>query len=97
MQLSVFRQKLAVEINDLNPLLQPRGFPSRGIQVHLYCIAALLRRIIDRLTQFEHHKIRVRERGNTTNRSYYKEIGLKSLVSIMLHYVEMYPEVWGIS
>ncbi len=63
--------------------------------MHLYCIAALLRRILDRLTQFEHYKIRVRERGNTTYRLYHKEIGLKSLVSIMLHYVEMYPKVWG--
>ena len=95
MLLSKFRHRLAVEINDLNPLLQPRGLPSREIQVHLYCIAALLRRILDRLTQFEHHKIRVRERGITANRSHFKEIGLKSLVSIMLHYVDMYPIVRG--
>ena len=49
MRLSMFREKLAEKIKEVETTLQSSSsLPSQWLQVHIYCIAALLRRIIER-------------------------------------------------
>lgn len=102
----MFREKLSKEIREVETILQSSGLPSQRVQVHIYCIAALLRRVMMRLTQFKSFKISVYEvpdrnfpkltpKGNQQQAGYRNvgevEIQLQTLVNRILHYSKFLP------
>ena len=92
MVLNTFREKLSYEIKRFEEFL-PYGIVALDkIQVHLYSVAILLRKIIEMLPSYEGKSINVSE--------YYKsgggkhsDICLKDLIDRIIHYVEFSPGI----
>ena len=84
MRLSMFRKKLAYEIKEVETIIQNSNYANQEVQAHLYCIAALLRKIMTRLPRFNGFQIPV-----ITGKE--KSITLKSLVGRILHYSSFLP------
>ncbi len=92
MVLNTFREKLSYEIKRLEEFL-PYGIVALDkIQVHLYSVAILLRKIIEMLPGYEGKSINVSE--------YYKsgggkhsDICLKDLMDRIIHYVKFSPGI----
>ena len=87
MRLSMFREKLAYEINKVETIIQNSEYPNQEVQTHTYCIAALLRKIMTRLTDFREYKIPLR----SPNIEGEEDISLKDLVDRVLHYTLFLP------
>ena len=91
MRMKFFREKLAYEINEAADWIQAEGIDQR-IQAHLYCIAALLRKILSRVDGAERMKVSVRQRGSmgpTTTSS----ISIPDLNNTFIHYARFAPSV----
>ena len=84
MRLSLFRQKLTYEVKEVATIIATSEHLDQEVQAHFSCIAALLRKIMTRLTRFQNFQIPVL-RGEEKN------IRLHNLVNTILHYSNFYP------
>lgn len=84
MRLDLFRKKLAYEVKEVERIIQHSKYHNQEVQVHIYCIAAFLRKITTRLTRFEGFQISVIGLKE-------KNISLKNLVNRILHYSYFIP------
>ena len=89
MRMKFFREKLTYEVNQAANWIQAEGIDQR-IQAHLYCIAALLRKILSRVEGAERMKVSVRQResvGPTTT----SNISIPDLNNTLIHYARFAP------
>ena len=84
MRLNMFRKKLAYEIKEIETIIQNSNYANQEVQAHIYCIAALLRRIMSRLRGFRKYEISIVV-GEEEN------IKLKNLTDKILHYSYFKP------
>ena len=78
MRLSLFRTKLAYEVREAKTIIQQSNYAYQEVASYLYCIAALLRKIMTRLTDFGKYELTVI--GTERN------INLGTLCNKILHY-----------
>ena len=88
MRMKLFREKLAQEIREAETLIKDGYCLDQRIQAHVYCIAALSRKIMTRLDGAEKIKIKAQERSPGEIRTSGKEISLRCLNNRILHYFE---------
>ena len=88
MRLSLFRTKLAYEVREGKKIIQQSNYPNQEIESHLYCIAALLRKIMTRLTDFREYEITVVGKE--------KDINLDTLCDKILHYSWLSPSILSV-
>ena len=87
MRLALFREKLEYEINQAQDIIDDSSYPDQRVQVHIYCIAALLRKIMMRVSTAEKMPVRVRENWEP------RDVPLLFLVNRIIHYFEFLPSV----
>lgn len=88
----MFREKLLYEIQELHNVVQGRNFHDQRIQAHIYCIAALLRKILSRLENASGINIKVYESGESTHEQ--KDRSVSFLLGRVVHYAEFLPEIY---
>ena len=91
MRIKLFREKLSYEVNEAANWIQEEGIDQR-IQANLYCIAALLRKILSRVDRAERIKVSVRERG-TVGATKASNISLPELNDAFIHYARFVPSL----
>ena len=110
MRLIIYREKLAYEIEQAQKIIDTSSYPNQRVQVHIYCIAALLRKIMTRVTTARNIQVKVSEteatiphqlsissnpQSRALPKSAFKHITLYFLVSRIIHYFEFLPSVMG--
>ena len=88
--MNLFRDKLAREIEETEALIGPDTGMDQRIQTNIYCIAALLRRILARIDESKKVTVRVWEIDEDTG-GHYNNIPLESISKIANHYTQFQP------
>ena len=95
MRMKLFRDKLAQEIKEAEAMIHNNEARDQRIQAHIYCISALLRKIMTRIDGALGVKVKAREIPYKTNKhSPYNDISLKRLNDTILHYSEFLPSLF---
>ena len=92
MRLSLYCEKLEYEVNEASSYLTVNGSPDQRIQVHIYCIAALVRKILERVEGADQkYRVQVSELGHDMKQGKRTHVGLDWFSSRILHYMEFLP------
>ena len=91
MRMKLFREKLAQEIKEAESLIKYGYSLDQRIQAHIYCIAALSRKIMTRIDGAKKIKIKAHERSLGELRINGNDIPLVYLNNKILHYFEFLP------
>ncbi len=97
MRLCLFREKLNREIKELEALIEGDRILSEHIQPTIYCIAALLRKILERLPKLydkiENVNVIEAPHENKWQAAAPKNIKLRDLLNAIIHYVDFRPSL----
>ena len=97
MRMRLFRDKLAQEIKQAEAMIHDNEARDQRIQAHIYCISALLRKIMTRIDGAVGVKVKVREiPGEPRTYRQHDDISLKRLNDTILHYSEFLPGSFGV-
>ena len=91
MRMKLFREKLAYEVNEASNWIQAEGIDQR-IQAHLYCIAALLRKILSRVDSAKRLRVSVRQREGMEP-TMPSSLSIPDLNNTFIHYARFAPSV----
>ena len=97
MRLILFREKLAYEVDQAQGIIDSSDFANQRVQAHIYCIAALLRKIMTRVTTAQKTPVKVHETeihlqtGALPQRKV-KDVPLLFLVNRIIHYFQFLPD-----
>ena len=100
MRLIFFQEKLKQEIKELEEFIQGDCILSQRIQPTIYCIAALLRKILERLPKLGKaiEKVNVIEMPDWNSplpRVIGRSINLPDLLDVIIHYIEFLPSSYS--
>lgn len=96
MRLILFREKLAYEVDQAQSIIDSSDFANQRVQAHIYCIAALLRKIMTRVTTAQKIPVKVHETetrlqtGALLPRKV-RDVPLLFLVNRIIHYFQFLP------
>ena len=106
MRLILFREKLAYEIEQAQKIIDTNSYSNQRVQAHIYCIAALLRKIMTRVTSARNIRVKVREtkatiphqsfissnpQSRALTTSAFMDVTLYFLINRIIHYFKFLP------